>query len=89
VIRWGVLGAYSCLKESRNKSPTKRQRCEKMFCGDYYSYEELAEDSMEKGSTTMNAKANLFRTLVVLPVVVVAVAVALFGVPRGQGEGSY
>ncbi len=38
----------------------------------------------------MQAKANLFRTLLVLPVVLlVAVAVALFGLPRGQGEVSH
>lgn len=36
----------------------------------------------------MKAKANLFRTLVVLPVVVVAVAVVLFGAPHRQGEAS-
>jgi hypothetical protein len=34
----------------------------------------------------MQAKANLFATLLVLPVVV---AVALFGLPRGQGEGTH
>jgi len=36
----------------------------------------------------MQAKANLFRTLLVVLAVVVLVAVALFGVPRGQGEAS-
>ena len=40
----------------------------------------------KKGSNTMRAKASLIRTLVVLPVVLVAVA--LFGLPRGQGEVS-
>jgi probable HAF family extracellular repeat protein len=35
---------------------------------------------MEKGTSTMMAKANLVRTLVVLPVMLVAVGVALFGV---------
>jgi hypothetical protein len=36
----------------------------------------------------MQAKANLFRPLLVLPVVVL-VAVALFGLPRGQEEVSH
>src|SRR5215203_5207122 len=40
----------------------------------------------KKGSRTMKAKANLFRTLVVLPVVLVAVAVALFGVGLRTAE---
>ena len=35
----------------------------------------------------MKVKVNLFRPLLVLPVVVVAVA--LFGLPRGQGEGTH
>jgi len=35
----------------------------------------------------MQAQANLFRTLLVL-LVVMLVAVALFGLPRGQGEVS-
>ena len=40
--------------------------------------------------TRMKAKANLFRTLLVLPVVVlVVVAVALFGLPRRQEEVSH
>jgi probable HAF family extracellular repeat protein len=40
----------------------------------------------KKGTRTMKAKANLFRTLVVLWVVVVAGAVALFGVGLRSGE---
>src|SRR5215203_1899454 len=40
----------------------------------------------KKGSRTMKAKAHLFRTLVVLPVVLVAVAVALFGVGLRTAE---
>jgi probable HAF family extracellular repeat protein len=41
---------------------------------------------MEKGTRTMKSKANLFRALVVLSVVVVAVSVALFGVGLRSAE---
>jgi probable HAF family extracellular repeat protein len=50
-----------------------------MFYGDSYC-EESTKEGMEKGTRTMKSKANLFRALVVLSVVVVAVPVALFGV---------
>jgi probable HAF family extracellular repeat protein len=56
-----------------------------MLFGDYYPYEKLAKEKMEKGSSTMKAKANFSRTLVVLGVVVGA-AVALFGVGLRTAE---
>jgi len=62
VIRWGVLGAYSC---SREAAQPRLKR---------------------KDSRTMKAKANLLRTLVVLPVGLAAVAVALFGVELRTAE---
>src|SRR5215204_2010392 len=56
-----------------------------MFYGDAYC-EESAKEGMEKGTRTMKSKPNLFRALVVLSVVVVAVAVALFGVGLRTAE---
>ena len=42
-MRWSVLGTYSCF--SAGIGPTKKERSEKMFYGDY-SYE-LAKERME------------------------------------------
>jgi hypothetical protein len=42
-MRWSVLGTYSCF--SVGIGPTKKERSEKMFYGDY-SYE-LAKERME------------------------------------------
>ena len=74
--------------ESAGTSPTQRstQELNEVFYGD--SYEESAKERMEKGTTAMKARASLFRTLVVLAVVVL-VTVALFGVPCGREQGPY
>jgi probable HAF family extracellular repeat protein len=70
-------------KPDRNKHTGAK---EGVLYGDHYSYEELAKERMEKGTSTMKARANHFRTLVVLGVVIVAVAVALFGVVLRTAE---